>query len=462
MHDEVRRPIPPARVYHVEEEEMAIPPTRPRRHRPPARAAGLACALVTGAGLLTACGTDDGNTIDVYYAPEDNFQTVVDNCNEDADGRYRIVYHKLPRDADGQREQMVRRLAANDETMDVLGLDVTWVPEFAEAGWIEEWTGDRKAQAERDVLPGPLATAQWDDKLWAAPKNTNVQLLWYDDRITPEPPSTWDEVIRDSKQLEREGKPHQILFTGAQYEGLVVFYNSLVESAGGRILSDDGERVVIDEGAVEALRILKEITSSGLTDPSLTNQQEDEVRLAMQQGRGAFEINWPFVHASYAAEKPETLQHFKWAQYPSAQRGRPGRSTIGGYDLAVSSASTNKPAAFEAALCLRSAEHQKFSALSDGVPPSIGTVYDDTEPLDPSKPADAESNPSMATEYPMRGAIKQALENAAVRPLTPAYQNLSTVMAKVLSPPSEIDPQRTAERLREELSAALDSKGVIP
>ena len=29
---------------------------------------------------------------------------------------------------------MVRRLAAEDASLDILGLDVTWAPEFAEAG----------------------------------------------------------------------------------------------------------------------------------------------------------------------------------------------------------------------------------------------------------------------------------------------------------------------------------------
>jgi len=46
--------------------------------------------------------------------------------------------------------------------------------------------------------------------------------------------------------------------------------------------------------------------------------------------------------------------------------------------------------------------------------------------------------------------------------LTPAYQNLSIVMAKILSPPSAIDPQATAQRLRDQLDEALSSKGVIP
>nr|WP_245788595.1 ABC transporter substrate-binding protein [Amycolatopsis marina] len=418
--------------------------------------------MVMSAGMLTACGSEDGLKINLYYAPEDGFEQVVDKCNTQAAGRYEIVYNKLPRGADGQREQMMRRLAAGDETLDLLGLDVTWTAEFAEAGWTEEWTGADKAEAERDVLEGPLETATWDGKLYAAPKNTNVQLLWYDERITPEPPETWEEMIAMSRDLKAQGKPHQILFTGAQYEGLVVVYNSLVESAGGHMLSENGDSVVMDEGAVRGLEILSEVSSSGLTDPSLSNMKEDEVRLAFQSDNGAFELNWPYVYASYAEEKPDDLQYFKWTRLPKVGAGGESRSTIGGYNLAVSTYSQHKPEAFEAALCLRSPENQKFSALVSGVPPTVESVYDDPAPLDPSKPADPADNPSMVTEYPMKDAIREALAEAAVRPKTPAYQTLSTIIAHVLSPPSEIDPEATAERLREEMGDALESKGIIP
>lgn len=423
--------------------------------------AALGAGMIA-AGLLTACGASSGITINVYYAPEDHFQQVVDNCNAQAGGRYHIVYNKLQRGADDQRQQMVRRLAAGDTGMDILGLDVTWVPEFAEAGWIEEWTGANKAAAEQDVLPGPLQTATWNGKLYAATKNTNIQLLWYDDRITPDPPKTWDQMIAEAHQLKAAGKPNAILFTGAQYEGLVVFYNTLVASAGGHILSDDGKSVVMDAGAVKALDILKQITSTGITDPSLTSSKEDEVRHAFERGNGAFELNWPFVYASYAEDKPQDLAHFKWTTYPSVYPGQPAKSTIGGYDLAISAYSKHKPEAFEAALCLRDKQNQKFSAVKDGVPPTLESLYTDDTPLDPSKPVNADNNPSMLTAYPMRDTILNALKTAAVRPLTPAYQNLSTVMSKVLSPPSKIDPQATADRLRKELSDALQSKGVIP
>jgi multiple sugar transport system substrate-binding protein len=433
-----------------------------RPARPPGRVRAALGTTVLSTALLTACGSEQGLQINLYYAPEDTFQAVVDDCNAKAGGRYEIVYNKLPRDADGQREQMARRLAAEDESLDILGLDVTWVPEFAEAGWIEEWTGQNKARASEGVLEGPLRTAQWDGKLYAATKNTNVQLLWYDDRVTPRPPQTWDEMIEMAKQLKAEGKPYQVLFTGAQYEGLVVVFNTLVESAGGQILSEDGKSVVMDDGAVRALEILQRVASAGITNPSLTNQQEDQVRQSFQRGEGAFMLNWPFVYAAYADDKPDELEHLKWARYPSVVPGQPSRVTIGGYNLAVSAYSQHKEQAYEAALCLRSPQAQKFSALNDGVPPSIESVYTDETPLDPSKPADPETNPSMATEYPMKETILAALKDAAVRPLTPVYQNLSTVIAEVLSPPAAIDPQATAQRLRDELSAALESKGVLP
>ena len=425
-------------------------------------AAAVGVALVV-APMLAACGSEGGKTINVYYSPEENFQSVVDKCNENAGGRYNIVYNKLPRDADGQREQMVRRLAAEDSGMDVLGLDVTWMPEFAEAGWVLEWTGQNKAEAERGVLKAPLETATWNGKLYGATKNTNVQLLWYDDRLTPTPPKTFDEMISMAKDLKARNKPYQVVFTGAQYEGYVVHINTLTRSAGGRILSDDGKSVVIDEGAVRALELMKTLATSGITNPALANAKEQQVQLAFEDAdsQAAFQINWPYVYSSMQENNPERAKHFKWARYPAVDPGQDSQATVGGYNLAVSAHSKYPAESFETALCLRSAESQKYSAVTDGVPPTIESVYSDTTPVDPSQPA-SDDNPSMDTKYPMKQAIIDTLKDAGIRPLTPAYQNASTVLSNLLSPPSGIDPAADAEQLREELADALESKGLVP
>ncbi|AUS78223.1 ABC transporter substrate-binding protein [Actinoalloteichus sp. AHMU CJ021] len=416
------------------------------RARPGRAAAAMGVALL--AIPLAACGADQqGITVNLYYAPEDGLETVVENCNQRAAGRYQIVYNKLPRGADDQRLQMVRRLAAEDRDMDVLGLDLMWTQEFAGAEWIQEWTGEHRAEAEEGTLEGPLESARYEDRLYAAPKNTNVQLLWYRTDLVDEPPETWDDMMEAAQELKDAGDPHTILITGAQYEGLVVHYNSITASAGGHMLSEDGLRAEFDEGAVRALQVLRDFATSGLAHPGLTNAMEDDARLAFQTGNAAFQINWPFVYAAMQAETPELAQNVGWAPYPGVEPGSPSRSTIGGYNLAVSTYSEHPDEAFDAALCLRNAENQKFSAINSGVPPTIESVYDE---------------PEMLEAYPMKDAILESVQNAANRPSTPAYQNVSTVLSHTLSPPSAIDPERTAEELRVSVQKALESKGVLP
>ncbi|MEU4480223.1 ABC transporter substrate-binding protein [Micromonospora sp. NPDC023966] len=424
------------------------PDTAPRR-RPARRAAAAAAALALTAPLA-ACGSGgEGGppTINLYYPPEQNLQKVVDDCNAQAQGRYRIAYRVLPRQADEQRVQMVRRLAAGDRGMDVLGLDVTWTQEFASADWIREWTGQDKAEVEQGTLAGPLDTARYEDKLYAAPKNTNVQLLWYRSDLVQEPPKSWDEMISAAQQLKQQGKPYQVLTMGAQYEGLVVLYNTLAESAGGKILSDDGKRAVMDAGTVRALDQLKKFATSGVTSPSFSNAIEDPVRLEFQSGAGAFEVNWPFVYPAMQEAAPDLAKKVKWARMPGIDANTPSKVTIGGVNMAVSTYSKHPAESFEAAKCIRNAEHQKFSAVNDGVPPTIEAVYAD---------------PEMDKAYPMKETILEELKEPAVRPLTPAYQSISTVMSAILSPPSAIRPEQTANELRDAIADALESKGVLP
>ncbi|MFI9816894.1 ABC transporter substrate-binding protein [Saccharothrix variisporea] len=412
-----------------------------RRHR--LAAAGGAALVAVSA--LAGCGSGGGGvTINVYKYPQENFQKIVDRCNEQADG-YQIVYHKLPREADGQREQMVRRLAAEDSGMDVLALDVTWTAELAKAGWIKEFTGSAKSQVENGTLETPLDTARYEGRLYGAPDNTNVQLLWYRSDLVPTPPKTWDEMIKMGTDLKNQGKPGLVEAQGKQYEGLVVLFNTLVNSAGGQILDENGTKAIIDDKAVEALEVLKKFATSPVADPSFSNFAEDDARLAMENGKAAFMLNWPYVYAA-AQKKPEFAPNFKWAPYPSVN-GDDAKVTVGGINYAVSAFTRHSEQSFDAVMCLRSAESQKFAAINDGVPPTIESVYDD---------------PEMAKPYPMKEAILETLKGASVRPRTPAYQNVSTVISTILSPPGSIDPKATADRLRQELQDALDSKGVLP
>jgi multiple sugar transport system substrate-binding protein len=417
------------------------------------RIASAAAAIALGGAALSACASASAGTgpvtLNFYLYPDTSGATeqAISNCNAQSGGKYVISYQMLPQASDGQRQQLVRRLVAHDPSMDILGLDVTWEAEFAEAGLIVPWTGTYKAQAEAGTLKPALQTATWQGQLVAVPDNTNTQLLWYRSDLVPTPPTTWAQMIADAEQLAKEGKPHYIEIQGAQYEGATVWLNTMIASAGGSILNASASGPSLGAPAVKALSIMKELADSPAADPSLSVQMENQNRLAMEGGTAAFELNYPFVYPSMKADNPTLFKSFKWAPYPEVTAGMPAKVTIGGVDLAVSAYSQHQDLAFQAALCLRDAQNQLIGATVGGVPPTIASLY---------------NNPKLFPDYPFHADILSALENASVRPQTPLYQVVSIDLSHQISPASAISPAATEQSMTGQINNALASKGLVP
>jgi multiple sugar transport system substrate-binding protein len=429
--------------------------TRPAR-RSRSRFRGLtagAVGVVLASAALAACGSAGASTgpvsLSFYFYPDNSVatQTALNNCSKQSGGKYTLSYQRLPEASDQQRQQLVRRLAAHDATIDIMGLDVTWESEFAQAGWIEPWTGANKAQATSGTLKPALDTAIWKNTLYAVPDNSNTQLLWYNSALVPNPPKTWAEMIADAEHLAKEGKPHYIEIQGAQYEGATVWFNTMVASAGGTILNPDATKVTLGAPAVKAMSIMKQLAKSPAADPSLDVQMENQNRLAMEANTAAFELNYPFVYPSMRVDNPKLFKTFKWALYPEVIPGVPAKVTIGGTDLAVSAYSQHKADAFQAALCIRDKQNQIIGANVGGVPPTITSLYND---------------PALFADYPFHADILQALENASVRPKTPVYQVVSIDISHLISPPSAINPAATQKSMTSQLNNALQSKGLVP
>jgi multiple sugar transport system substrate-binding protein len=414
--------------------------------------AGVASIVLAGTGLAACTSANAGTgpvTLSFYFYPDTSKATVdgVANCNAQNGGKYTISYQQLPQAADGQRQQLVRRLAAHDGSMDILGLDVTWEAEFAQAGFIAPWTGTDKAQAENGTLVPALETGIWKGTLYAVPDNSNTQLLWYRSDLVPNPPTTWAQMISDAEQLAKAGKPHLIEVQGAQYEGATVWFNTMVASAGGTILNQDATQVTLGAPAVKALTVMHQLATSVAADPSLSVQMENQNRLAMEDGTAAFELNYPFVYPSMKADNPKLFKNFKWALYPEVIPGVPAKVTIGGTDLAVSAYSQHKALAFQAALCLRDQQNQIINANVGGVPPTLTSLY---------------NNPALFADYPFHADTLKELENASVRPKSPVYQVVSIDLSHLLSPPSGISPAGTKSSMVSLLNDALQSKGLVP
>jgi multiple sugar transport system substrate-binding protein len=406
--------------------------------RTSATLATLALAVVTATG----CGGESsgGNTVNwyVFNEPSGAFQEGIKNCNAEANGRYKIKLVPLPTDANQQRELLVRRLAAEDESIDIAGMDVIWTAEFAEAKWILPWEGKFKQEIESNTLQGPLETAQYKGQLYAAPHNSNTQLLWYRKDRVPTPPKTWDEMFQQAEKIGADGK---IQVQAARYEGYTVFFNTLVESAGGSILTPEGDPS-LGPPAVKAAGVIKKLADSPAADPALSNSKEDSARLAFQSGGSSFMVNYPFVYPSAKEETPDVFKNMGVAPYPGVEPGKPAKVTLGGINLGVSAFSKKPELAFEAANCLRNPKNQIINAQKGGLPPTIESLYD---------------APEIKKAYPgFAPLMKQSIANGTPRPVTPAYSDISLTIQQTLHPPDGIDPQSTIDTLKDRLETVKD------
>lgn len=400
--------------------------------------------------LLAGCDKPDGSggtpTLRWYVFDERSgaFAHAAQRCAAASQGAYRIAIAPLPADADQQREQLVRRLAAKDRDIDIIGMDVIWTAEFAHAGWILPWRGEAAARARAGRLAGPLESATYKGELWAAPYTTNAQLLWYRTDRVAQPPRTWDEMIDMARALGDKGT---IQVQGERYEGLTVFFASLLASAGGRIVAPSDQSVALDaEATHRALAIMRELAAAGVADPALSISREDQTRLTFETGNSSFMVNYSFVYASARKNAPEVAANLGWARWPAVIAGRPSRVTVGGVNLGVSAHSRYPELAMRAAACIASEPNQRLAVQRAGLPPSIASLYDE---------------PELRDVFPFADVLRASLRDAVQRPETPVYNDISLAISRTLHPMRDIDPARDVKALREAVGRALRSEGLL-
>jgi len=406
-------------------------------------------ATATTVALLSACGSSSKGPVTlnwyVFPEPSGSFQAAATECSNNSHGAYNIKINFLSTSSDQQRVSLVRRLAASDSSIDILAMDVDWTAEFATAKWLKPVPQALAQQIKSTDLAGPVQTATWKNKLWAVPINSNTELLWYRKDLVPTPPTTWAQMIADASHLAAEGKPHFIEEQGAQYEGLTVWFNSLVNSAGGQILSPDNQ-VVLGRPAAIAASIMRQLATSKGADPSLNVSMEGPGQVAFQSGTAAFMINYPFVWSATQAGNPTVFKNMGYALFPGVVPGVTPRVSIGGYNLGISAFSKHPDLAFEAVQCLIKPANQSRDAIKGGLAPVAASIYD---------------QPAFAKAYPFHQLIKQQLQNYGIRPQTPAYADVTLAIQKTLSPTSNINPSTVVSSLRSKIKASLSSAALL-
>ncbi len=384
------------------------------RRRPFVALAGIAGVTLVAA----ACGGGDsggssgGDSSAMTSRGPITFVTGKDNSNvwaptiqkwNKAHPDEKVTLKEQTDQADQQHDDIVQHMQAKDPSYDIVTVDVVWTAEFAAKGWLEPLEGDFKLDTSKLLAP-TVTAATYNGKLYAAPFASDGGLLYYRTDLVKSPPKTLDEMWKDCSIAK---KNNMDCYAGqyAKYEGLTVNAAEAINTYGGSFIDDQGNVVVDSPEAKQGLSMLADHYANGDIPKQAITWQEEQGRIAFEDGNLLFLRNWPYVYNLAKSEKSSKVQDkFDVAPLPGVDG--PGASSLGGHSEGISVYSKHKATAFDFLKFIEEDAQQKFFMKQGSLAPVVESIYKD---------------PELVKQAPYLPTLLTSIQNAVPRPVTPFY-----------------------------------------
>jgi len=337
----------------------------------------------------------------------------------------RVRSESLPWSSDEQHQFYVVNLEGGNAGVDVLMLDVIWVPEFAQAGWLLDLTPFLEPSELDGHFPAAIEAARAHGRVWALPWFMNVGLLYYRkdllDKYGLRPPETYAELIAQVRRIksgERDPRLDGFLWQGKQYEGMVVNVLEGFWANDARVLGPSDTVFPEPERAEEVLAFLRALIEEGISPAWVTAADEELTRRPFQDGRAIFLRSWPYAMDLFGLPDSVVRGKVGIAPLPRHARGTRGVGSSGGAHLGVYRQTRHPEAAVALARFLASEVAERAMVEGAALSPSRMALYHDAD---------------LVRGHPSFPAIHTLAMAAQPRPVTPYYLMLSTVLQPELS-----------------------------
>ena len=386
---------------------------------------------------LWSCGSRGDLTVAVGGSPDEveYWRKLVEDFERREGIKARII--RQPTDTDLRRQTLVVALVARKSDPDVFLMDVAWVSQFVESGWLEEIRGvDPSPFFRSAVTVGTKA-----GKVYTLPLYVDCGVLYYRKDLLEKygcpVPKTWGDLVKCSLRVKEGGKdPYEFLWQGAQYEGLICTFLEFAVSAGGDLKDLDSPQ------NVRALTFMRDLIHTYRLSPpnTYTEMKEEEVRILFQNGGALFERNWPYAWALHNSEDSPVKGRVGVTLIPKFRGGRHA-SCLGGWHVGISRFSDRKEQALKFVKFVTSREVQIKLALDLGWNPGRKDVYKD-----------------LTTRSPHLEVVRRSCEVAVPRPRVPYYTRISEVLRRYLNSAlaGSMDPQEALRKAKIEIGKIED------
>jgi len=407
--------------------------------------AALAAIVVS---LSVGCSSGGDGEITLIFAagndPSGATAALIDEYNASHPG-VTVKFQAMPANTDTQHDAYVTYLSAGESNIDLYSLDVIWTAEFARAGWVRKLPGSIIDVDE--FLEGPIESVTYDGDLYAVPWFTDAGVLYYRRDLLEEAglqvPETWGDFLAACRSVALPRGMDGFVWQGARYEGLVCDFLEFLWGLGGRIDPEDlaSHPRDVEDKIVETIELLRGFLRDGISSESVLTYKEEDSRRVFTEGQALFHRNWPYAWSM--AEGAESKVKGRVGIAPLAHApGETAYSTIGGWNVAVSSFTEHPDEALEFLAFITGERSLKLRAIEGAYLPTRKSTYEDPEVL--------EANPHFARFF-------EVFRNTRNRPRSPNYPRASDALQEnvhgALS--GQLEPRAAARAIVSNLTEIL-------
>jgi len=380
-------------------------------------------------------GSDPSIYADVYNESHDSIQ--INPSMKPVEEKYRAL---------------IAQISAGNAP-EVLGLDVVYLPRFAQLGALDTINDFFDSREYTDEIFQPLQKdfIRWNGDVYAMPFWIDLSAYYYNKNhyeeagLDPEnPPETFQEFLDACEALQQAGYDTPLSNT-LGFVGLEsFFYLPHVWAGGGEFLNEDQTECLVDEQpAVDALNFFLELQENGYsTDQTSTESftygafAAEETSMMYGGGTGVGAVK---------SQNEELFENMGTAMFPKPEGGTRS-SFLGGDSISVSTQANaeKREAALEFIDWVNSEEGMKVTVEDLGYLPARQSGFD--------------------TEYVQNrqdifGAFRQAMEQGHAPPMHPRYLEmqgpLNNAIERVLL--GNQDPQPALTQAAEAINGVLQS-----
>lgn len=199
---------------------------------------------------------------------------------------------------DATRRAILAEHASPSGSVDIVAFDVVWTAEFARRGAllpIDALVAGEASINTSDYLASALAGLRWEGRLYGLPIQPHAELLWGRrdllDAAGQRMPATPAELLAVARALHRpEQGVYGIVWNAQRGSALGQTVAHLYAAFGERLLGADGRPALDGPGAVEVVRLLRDLVA--VSPPDILTTAWDQRRRRFIAGQAGLTFEW--------------------------------------------------------------------------------------------------------------------------------------------------------------------------